>query len=257
MKEKCDWGALQSFPAVVRAGRLTAAAQVLGVTHSTLSRRIAALERSLQAQLFNRSPAGYALTDRGRAVLEAAEAMESLAVSAQAEAGSARLRVAGTVRIGAPDGFGTRFLAPRLPNLTRRHPALLIQLVTMPRVFSLSKREADIAIGLTAPEQGRLHVRKLVDYQLGPYDAPTYLDTAGMPNTLEDLGRHRVIGYIDDLIYTPELDHLPLVAPGLRPSFASSNLLAQKEAIEAGHGLGVCRASWPIRALACAGCCRE
>jgi DNA-binding transcriptional LysR family regulator len=123
MDEGFTWDWLRSFLAIVRAGRLTLAAKQLGVTHSTLSRRIAALEKSLQVELFHRRPAGYALTAKGEDLYERAQAMESLALAAMAEVAGDSLRVAGTIRVGAPDGFGTFFLAPRLGGLCAAHPA--------------------------------------------------------------------------------------------------------------------------------------
>ena len=239
MAEPLHWDALQSFLAVVRAGRLTVAARQMGVTHSTLSRRIASLERSLQAQLFHRRPTGYALTAHGERLLEAAQSMEGTALAAASEISGDRLRVAGTVRIGAPEGFGTFFLAPLLGKLAASHPDLAIQLITIPRIFSLSKREADIAIGLAPPEEGRLHARRLTDYQLGLFAAKTYLADTRPIQTLPDLQGHRFIGYIDDMIYTPELDYLPLVSRDIHPSFSSSNLVAQFNATCAGYGLCV------------------
>jgi DNA-binding transcriptional LysR family regulator len=239
MVDSFDWNALQSFLAVARAGRLTVAARQLGVDHSTLSRRIVALEEALQARLFDRRTNGYTLTSQGERLLESAQAMESVALTVLSEIAGARLQVAGTVRIGAPDGFGTSFLAPRLGRLGAQHPDLVVQLVTMPRLFSLSKREADLAIGLTRPEEGRLHARKLADYELGLYGSRDYLAAHGPVRDEAELQGHRFIGYIEDLIYAPELDYLPLVSREIRPLLTSSNLLAQFSATVAGSGLCV------------------
>ena len=122
--ETPDWDHLRDFLAVARTGRLTAAARVLAADHTTVSRRIAALETALQARLFDRSPQGYALTAQGERLMARAEAMESLMLTAQAEVGEADLSVSGVVRIGAPEGFGSYFLAPRLPRLAELHPDL-------------------------------------------------------------------------------------------------------------------------------------
>ncbi len=194
MVQQFDWNALQSFLAVVRAGRLTAAAKQLGVDHSTLSRRITELERSLQVRLFDRQPSGYTLTPQGEALLDAAQSMETTALGILTGVAGSSLKIAGTVRIGAPDGFGTRFLGPRLGKLGQAHPDLQIQLVTLPRLFSLSKREADIAIGLAPPAEGRLHARKLTNYQLGLYGSHTYLQQHEPILRLTDLKEHRFIG---------------------------------------------------------------
>jgi DNA-binding transcriptional LysR family regulator len=231
------WDALQSFLAVVRTGRLTTAAQQMGVDHSTLSRRIADLERTLQTKLFDRSVLGYALTPQGEKLLASAQAVESIALGVMADIAGSSVQVAGTVRIGAPDGLGTVFLAPGLVQLSEVHPNLSIELVTMPRVINLTKREADIAIGLTRPREGRLHARKLTDYELGLYASQGYLEHHGDPRQQSDLRNHRLIGYIGELIYVPELDYVQLLAKDLEPSIASSSLLAQYNMTVTGYGL--------------------
>ncbi len=121
-------------------------------------------------------------------------------LAAQSQVGRIDTAIAGTVRIGAPDGFGVSFLAPRLGRLTARHPELKLQLVPVPRSFSLSQREADIAITIERPEQGRLVSSKLTDYTLGLYASADYLGRYGARRGLiDDLKSHRRIGYVEDL----------------------------------------------------------
>ena len=109
-----DWNDVRAFLAVARSGRLTAAAARLGIDHSTLSRRIAALEHALRTRLFDRSPSGYTLTDQGRRLMPIGEEMERLAIGAGEAVGGSSTSVEGTVRIGSPEGFGSYFLAPRI-----------------------------------------------------------------------------------------------------------------------------------------------
>ena len=237
--EMVDWNHLQDFLAVARTGRLTSGARALGVDHTTLSRRIAALEAALKARLFDRSPQGYALTVHGERLLARAESMESLMLAAQAEVGEADMRVSGVVRIGAPEGFGSYFLSPRLPELAERHPELEIQLVAIPGVLSLSKREADVAVTLSAPREGRLISRKLTDYSLSLYGAPSYLDARPALRSRANMKDHRFIGYIEELLYAPELDYMQAPDVDIRVAFKSSNLIAQLQACVAGAGLAV------------------
>lgn len=234
-----DWDDLRFFLAVARAGRLTVAARRLGADHATVSRRITALEQALQATLFERRPQGYVLTPHGDRLMASAEAIESTALAASSEIGGADLALSGSVRIGAPDGFGAYFLAPRLGRLVERYPELEVQLVAMPRLLSLSKREADIAIALGPPKEGRVATRRLTDYRLGLYASSQYLRGAATIETLDDLVRHPLIGYIDDLIYMPELDYLDEVHKGLRPTLQLSSVGAQLEATAAGAGVCV------------------
>ena len=145
----------------------------------------------------------------------------------------------GGLRIGAPDAFGSFFLAPRLGGLADRHPDLQLELVATARLFSLSKREADIAISLTMPQEGRIIGRRLVDYRLFLYASQDFLARTGPVEKREDLMGRRVIGYISELLFTPELDYLPKVLPGLSAQIRSANLIAQLQATLAGVGLAV------------------
>ncbi len=234
-----DWDDLRFFLAVARAGRLTVAARRLGADHATVSRRITALETALKAKLFERRPQGYGLTEHGERLLAKAEAMETEALAAASEIGGADLALSGAVRIGAPDGFGSVFLGPRMAKLAEAYPDLEIQLIAMPRLLSLSKREADIAISLAPPKEGKIVARKLTDYRLRLYASRDYLARHAPPRQPEDLFDHVIVGYIDDLIFTPELDYLDEVAKGLRAQVQSSNILAQMNATLAGAGICV------------------
>lgn len=233
-----DWNNLKAFLAVARTGKLTAAATRLRSDHTTVARRISAIEQSLGARLFDRSPTGYNLTKDGAQLLTTAEAMESLALTAQAGIGHSDLAVSGAVRIGAPEGFGSYFLAPRMAPLIEQYPGLQVELVAISGVLSLSKREAELAITLSAPSEGRLVARKLTDYRLGLFAAPTYLERRPPIDTLSDLVHHRLIGYIKDLLHAPELDYMATVDVNIDAAFTSSNLIAQFRA--AISGVGVC-----------------
>lgn len=239
MAAEFDWDDLKSFLAVARSGRLTAAAARLGLDHSTLSRRLAALEHALGAKLFDRSPSGYALTEQGRRLLGNAEEMERLAIAAREAVGGSAASVEGTVRIGSPEGFGSYFLAPRIACLGALYPALTVQLVAASAVFSLARRDADVVIAVSRPPAGRLTVSKLIDYDLALYAAPSYLEVHPPIAAAADLREHRFVSYIGELLHFPELDFLQHVAPGGATSLESSNLVAQLKATQAGGGLCV------------------
>jgi len=239
MSNDFNWNDLRSFLAVARAGRLTVAARNLGIDHSTLSRRISALETALRVKLFERRSLGYTLTSAGEELLEEARAMESMAIGVQARVSNTDLGLSGAVRVGSPEGFGTYFLAPYLGALSSDHPDLEIELVANPRSFSLSKREADVAITMSMPDHGRLLARKLTDYELGLYASKRYLELNGPVLSSADLERHHMIGYIDDLLASPELDYLSEVSKTLDPRIRISNIITQAAAA-AGHvGVGI------------------
>lgn len=234
-----NWDDARMFLAVARTGQILAASRRLGVNHATLSRRVSALEEALKTRLLIRRTNGCDLTAEGEAFLLAAERMETEMLAVQASIGRIDTAVAGTVRVGAPDGFGVSFLAPRLGRLTARHPELKIQLVPVPRSFSLSQREADIAITLERPEQGRLVSSKLTDYTLGLYASRGYLAENGTPETVEDLNAHRRVGYVEDLIFTASLNFTGEIMRSWDASFEISSATGQTEAVRSGAGVGI------------------
>ncbi|MCW0982977.1 LysR family transcriptional regulator [Agrobacterium deltaense] len=234
-----NWDDVRLFLSVARSGQFLSAARKLGVNHATLSRRISALEAAIGTQLFLRSTNGCELTEEGQRLLAGAERMETEMLNAQANLGRVDTAVAGTVRIGAPDGLGVSFLAPRLGRLTARYPELKIQLVPVPRSFSLSQREADIAITIERPEQGRLMFSKLTDYSLGLYASEAYLAEYGTPADVEALKRHRRIGYVEDLIFSPSLNYTGEIMRDWDAAFEISSATGQTEAVRSGAGIGI------------------
>jgi len=234
-----NWDDLRYFLAVAREGQMLAAGARLGVSQARLSRHIAALETAVGKRLFDRTTRGSTLTPDGEALFVTAERVEEEVLSRVAEM-SGRDEISGTVRIGAPDGFGGAFLASRLGTFRTAFPDLRIQLVPVPRSFSLSEREADIAIMVGRPDKGRLRVRKLVDYSLGLYAAQSYLDLKGLPKKIGDLAAHSLIGYVDDLIYTPELNYTREFARDWQSNIEVSTAIGQFEAVRAGAGIGIC-----------------
>jgi DNA-binding transcriptional LysR family regulator len=238
MGQPFDWDLIRSFLAVARAGKLTVGAKHLRIDHATLSRRISTLEKCLGAKLFDHSVSGYSLTSQGEKLLLRAEAIESSIFSLDRPFGQSS-RISGSVRIGAPDGFGTTVLAPAIRKLAVAHPDLEIDLVPTPRVFSLSKREADIAIALARPPRGRLHVRKLTDFEFGVYAAksePALWKNIEKP---DDFAGLPFISFVDDLIYTPEIDYIQEISKSIVPRIRIASLVAQWHATVAGAGLCV------------------
>ncbi|MCC0021865.1 MAG: LysR family transcriptional regulator [Nitratireductor sp.] len=225
-----NWDDYRFFLAVARTGRLSQAGQQLGVDHATVGRRVKALESALQTNLFDRSPQGYRLTDAGQRLVNIAEAIETSSIAAQAEIGGQSKVISGVVRVGAPEGVASYILTDIAIELCRKHPELELQIVALPRTFSLSKREADIAIAVSAPTSGRLKFRKIADYTLHLYGSKEYLDKHQKVEKVEDLKRLRGIAYVPDLIYDKELDYIPLLGSDIRPHLTSTSVNVQLEA---------------------------
>ncbi|MBW9116084.1 LysR family transcriptional regulator [Rhizobium cauense] len=234
-----NWDDVRIFLAVARTGQILAASKRLGLNHATLSRRLTSLEEALKSRLFVRRTNGCELTAEGEVFLASAERMETEMLSVQANLGRTDTAIAGTVRVGAPDGFGVSFLAPRIGALIERHPELKIQLVPVPRSFSLSQREADIAITLERPEQGRLVSAKLTDYTLGLYASRSYAELNGLPDDAEGLKQHRRIGYVEDLIFSQSLNFTGEVMRNWNAAFEISSATGQTEAVLSGAGIGI------------------
>ena len=239
------WDDLRLFLAVARAETLSGASKVVRLDAATLGRRIARLERDLNAALFVKSPQGYALTELGEGLMIKAEAAEAAmrAVTdgiAGRNAGRAAQSagLSGQIRIGAPDGCANFLLPQVCAALTEQHPDLDIQIVALPRVVNLSRREADIAIGVSAPTAGRLTVQRIADYKLHFAAAENYLVAAAPLLRLGDLNAHRIVGYIPDMIFDRELDYLADAGVS-RVALASNSVAVQLNMLRTGGGVGV------------------
>lgn len=230
---------LRYLLAVSRTGRLVTAADALGVDHTTVSRRIAALEKSIGLRLIERGAEGWTLTDIGRAVSENARVIEE-AVSRVIDtvAGQDSPSLHGTVRVSAPDGFGTVFATPALARVRRRHPRLQVELVTATRQLALRPSGFDLALVIGVPSSSGLVTEHLTHYTLGLYASDDYLTRYGTPKTVAELREHALIFYIESMLQVGDLEierHLP----GTTPAFSSTNVFAQLEATHQGAGIGV------------------
>ncbi|QHI99445.1 LysR family transcriptional regulator [Xylophilus rhododendri] len=236
-----DWDNLRFFLETARAGTLAAAARRLEVDHTTVSRRIQALEKSLGRPLFVRSATGFTPTEAGRELLPHAQAMEAAgrAIDADRAAHRPNGELAGAVRIGTTEGFGSAVLAPRLAAFTAGQPRLVIDLLAVPRTVNLGRREADIVVGLERPARGEVIAVRLCDYQLRLYAARSYLDARPPITRGEDLQQHPFVGYIDELLFSRELQYLRELGSPRRFAVRSTSIVAQWQAVAAGAGLGV------------------
>lgn len=234
-----DWDHLRYFLELARARKLSAAARRLDVQHTTVSRRIRALEQIVGAPLFTRAGGEYLVSETGRRLLPQAEAMEAACQAIVGVAPERAGELSGVVRIGATEGFGTVVLAPALARFALQHPALVIDLLAVPRSVNLSQREADIVVALERPARGNVVATRLCDYVLRLYATPQYLASHAPIRTREDLQQHAFIGYIDDLLFSKELRFLAELGRPQRHALRSTGVLAQHQAAAAGAGIAV------------------
>ncbi|WP_126977899.1 LysR family transcriptional regulator [Frigidibacter oleivorans] len=233
-----DWDDLRIFLAVARGDSLSAAGRSLRLDPATVGRRITRLEDGLGQPLFLRSAQGYRLTEAGQRLMPHAESAErAMAGAVEATAGVAA-GLGGQIRIGAPDGCANFLLPQVTAEICDANPGLEVQIVALPRIFNLSRREADLAIAVSRPQQGRLAVQKLSDYRLSLAADEGYLARHPPVRALADLTAHRMVGYIPDMIFDKELDYLAGIGAGAVP-LASNSVAVQLMWLRAGAGIGV------------------
>ena len=229
------WDDMRVFLAVARTESLSRAAPVLRMDAATVGRRIARLEEGLGAALFVKSPQGYALTDLGMRMREHAEQAEAALLRANEEVRGDQGELSGQIRIGAPDGAANYLLPQVCATIRKENPDLEIQILALPRVVNLSKREADMAITVSPPQAGRLSVKKVSDYKL---HLSARSEVADLITKRADLIGHPMVGYIPDMIFDKELDYLgELAAGGVQQ--ASNSVAVQVASLRAGAGVGI------------------
>lgn len=234
-----EWSDIRVFLHVARAGQMAGASRSLGLDHSTISRRIARLEEATGVPLFDRAGRRLRLTEQGTKLLAAAERLESIIIRDVLSLEETRQEISGRVRIGTSEGFGAHYLARRLPMLLKAYPALELELVALPRTYSLGLREADVAITMDRPGSGDVRFKKLSTYELGIYASQAYLREQARPETIANLTDHAWCGYVDDLLFTAELDMMTFGDVTVRPRYRTTSVTAQLEAVLSGAALAI------------------
>ena len=234
-----DWDHLRFFLALAKDHRLVVAARSLQVNHTTIARRISALEQEMGVQLFTRSNSGYELTVAGLQLQDIAKQVEKQIGNIRNQVNEVNQEITGVVRIGTTEGFGTVVIAPILNALGKQYPKLIIDLLALPRMVNLSRREADIVITLQRPTRGPYLVTKLQDYSLHLYASPQYLANNPPIEARSDLDKQTFISYIDDLLFSKELSYLDDICRPQRIAFRSTSIQAQLQAALSGLGIAI------------------
>lgn len=232
---------LRYLLAVARAGRLVSAAALLGVDHTTVRRRLDRLEAALGVRLLDRGADGWELTAIGRDVAARSAPLEHVVEEVLGAASGGSDSVRGTVRLVAPEAFGTLFAVPALARVQAEHPGITVELVTSTRPLSLRGSGYDLAVTVGAAASSRLASELLAPYAVRLYASPEYLARHEPITSLADLERHPLVFYVDALLTVRELDLAPVLG-GMHVRFGSTNAFAQLEATKHGAGLGLLHA---------------
>lgn len=231
------WDDMKIFLAVAREESLSGAGRILKLDPATVGRRIARLEQAMDSPLFVKSPQGYALSAAGeRLMVHGEQAEQAMRAAKEAMVGSSET-LSGQIRVGAPDGCANYLLPQVCADIAAANPDLDIQIVALPRVVNLSRREADIAISVSPPSAGQLLVQKITDYKLSVVGSRRYLREDEL-QTIDDLRAHRMVGYIPDMIFDTELDYLSEIGID-HVSLASNSVPVQLRLVINGGGLCV------------------
>lgn len=224
--------------AVGRTGKYTTAAEELGLNHTTISRRIAALEEAMGGRVLARVAGGWELTDLGRGALTAAETVET-AVRSLATDPAGQRALDGVVRISATDGFSAYIAAPAAAAVQRMHPKVAVEIVATTRRATQQRSGLDVEVVVGEPRVRRAKALRLCDYRLGLYASRDYLDEHGAPADVADLQRFPLVYFIDSMLQVDDLDLAASFAPAMRESVTSTNVFVHVEATRASAGIGL------------------
>ena len=233
-----SWDFYRTFLAVLEHGSLSAAARELGLTQPTVGRHIDALEQSVGAELFTRSQQGLLPTDTALVLKPYAETLASTTAALLRAASGSKDKVSGTVRISASEVIGAEVLPPILAKLQASYPDLIVELSASDTVEDLLQREADIAVRMVAPAQEALLARHIGIISLGLFAHRSYIERYGKPETLEELRRHKLIGFDRQTAYIRMMLKRYPMLEGVSFSFRSDHSIALHNALRAGIGIG-------------------
>lgn len=229
-----EWSDLRVFLAIAREGSLGRAGRRLGQSQPTMGRRLRALEAAVGATLFQRSTAGLSLTDEGQVMLRHAEAMEGEALALERELTGRNGALEGLIRVTCSDWFGRIMLAPVIAEFTRMHPAVVVEVLTDARIYSLVRREADLVIRIAAFDEPEVVARRLITTRYGAYvkagsPSPVAGDGEGFPLIVMDTG----FGEMPDVAWAIQ------TFPNARISARSNSRDVQAQLCALGAGLAV------------------
>lgn len=222
---------------VSRSGKFTTAAQALGLNHTTVSRRIAALEKALGGRVLARAAGGWEVTELGAEAVLVAERVEA-AVSTLGASDHAPDPITGVVRMTATDGFSAYIAAPAAARLRKDHPGLSLEIVTVTRRALQQRSGLDIEVVVGTPQVHRAEAIRLGEYRLGMYASKKYLKDHGTPTNPEEMTQHQLVYFVDSMLQVDDLDAPRRLVPTMRDGLTSTNVFVHVEATRAAAGVG-------------------
>ncbi|MEJ8821367.1 LysR family transcriptional regulator [Variovorax humicola] len=234
-----EWSDFKVLLALARAGSVAGAARELQVDHSTISRRLAALEEAVGARLLIRGGREFAFTAEGRTLLEAGQAMEATLTQALRTVRSAKAEVDGNVRVSVSPGFVPVLIRLLLPALRETHPELRVELDGGFQRVDLARGDADIAVRMARPEEPDLVACHVFDCGWSVYAAESYLAARGYPATFDELAGHELVLYAEDMHHVVPLKWMERYRGPAGKLSRMDNLEIACQAIAAGGGIGV------------------
>ncbi len=200
-----DWESIRIFLEIARCGSIRAAATHLGISFSAVRRSVVALEQRLGTLLMTRHTGGIRLTAEGERIADAARQMEVASFGIVRTSESISAQISGDVKISVTEGTGTFWMIPRLVELQRAYPGLVIQFNCTMTPADVSNLEADVSVQLRRPSSPDLKITRLGRLHTMPFAAQSYIDLFGMPQSLEDMGRHRYALHVSEQTQAKQL----------------------------------------------------
>lgn len=239
-----DWDKLRIFQAAADAGSFTHAGEALGLSQSAVSRQVSALEHDLEAPLFHRHARGLILTEQGEMLLRTVRDVMLKLSAVRTRLTDSREKPHGELRVTTTLGIGTNWLSPKLGEFLELYPEMRLNVILTDEELDLGMREADVAIRMREPVQPDLIRRRLFTMHFHAYASTDYLKRHGQPRTLEDLDRHRILGYSGDgSSFLNNINSLPTAGRDpKKPRDAAltvNNMTALLRAMENGVGIAV------------------
>ncbi|MCW4353622.1 LysR family transcriptional regulator [Hoyosella sp. YIM 151337] len=226
------------FLAVAQTGRFTSAAERLGINHTTVSRRITALERAAGGKVLAKSEGGWETTDLGNELLAAAETVEAALAKLNTERGGTHA-LSGVIRMITPDAFGGLIVGAAMAQLRTRHPGLQVEMINVARRAQQHRVGVDLEVVVGKPEVHRAQAFHLADYRLGLYAAHSLLERDGRPRVLADLSQYPLIYFIDSMLDVDDLDLARSITPSMRQNIGATNVFVHLETARAGAGVAI------------------